>query len=132
MGAGPVWVASRSRSRAAQVADRFGAQAILLAKTHEIAPCAEILINATSASTDEESPDLGRLAASLCLSGCELVVDLNYGRPKNLWDRLALANGARFMDGLSMLAHQAARSFALWWDIQASGEEFMRVLRGES
>jgi shikimate dehydrogenase len=131
-GAGPLWLTSRSPRAARGLAQQFDAEAVSLESVPGLALRAEFVINATSASTDAESPELAALAASLCLSRCGLVMDINYGRGEGFWERLAMASGARFMDGLPMLAHQAARSFALWWEIRVSGEEFARVLRGQS
>jgi len=59
---------------------------------------------------------------------CELVLDLNYGRSNNFWQDMALRNGIRFMDGLSTLANQVRRTFALWTGVQVPSEEFLKVI----
>jgi shikimate dehydrogenase len=55
-------------------------------------------------------------------------MDLNYGRPQNFWRELAGRAGVAFMDGLPMLAAQAALSFGMWTGQEASPEEFLAAL----
>jgi hypothetical protein len=40
----------------------------------------DIVINATSVSAPDESPEMADLVAAMDIKGCELVVDLNYNR----------------------------------------------------
>ena len=61
-------------------------------------------------------------------AGCEFVVDLNYGRRHNFWQTLANRLNARFMDGISSLAFQTRRTFALWTGIQIPPEELQTTL----
>lgn len=89
---------------------------------------APLVINTTAVSDPAESPELAAILAPL--RGCErgLVMDINYGRKDNLWQALALRSGANFLDGLPMLAMQAARSFRLWTRKTVTGHEFLRPL----
>ena len=128
LGVAEIWVASRDLQRAARVAGPFGARALPLEQVQEAASSARILINATSVSSPQDGPELARLLEPLRLPRCTLVVDLNYGREENLWERLAAASGARFVDGIPMLVHQAARSFALWTEIEVSPDEYLAAL----
>ena len=70
-----------------------------------------------------------RLVEKLELRGCELILDLNYGRRRNFWQEKAEREGIRFMDGLSPLAFQARRTLQLWTGIQVPPEEFVNALQ---
>jgi shikimate dehydrogenase len=63
------------------------------------------------------------------VTDCRLVFDLNYGRRANFWQQMAEQKGIHFMDGLSALAFQARRTFALWTGLQVPPEEFIRALK---
>jgi shikimate dehydrogenase len=59
------------------------------------------------------------------------VVDINYRRPDNFFESLARAAGARFRDGLPMLARQARLSFILWTGLSdAPLDPFLEGLSG--
>jgi shikimate dehydrogenase len=88
----------------------------------------ELVVNATSVSSPDEGPNLATLMKDANFDGCELVVDVNYGRVTNFWKHLADRLAAKFMDGLPMLAYQARRSFALWTGMEAPLEEFLEAL----
>jgi shikimate dehydrogenase len=90
---------------------------------------ARIVVNATSVSSPEESEDLCRAVQELRLRGCELVMDLNYGRRRNFWQEKAEREEARFMDGLIPLAFQARRTLQLWTGVQVPPGEFLDALK---
>jgi shikimate dehydrogenase len=69
------------------------------------------------------------LVEKLKLRGCELILDLNYGRRRNFWQEKAEKEGIRFMDGLNPLAYQARRTLQLWTGIQVPPEEFLNALQ---
>ncbi|MEW6671587.1 MAG: shikimate dehydrogenase [Thermodesulfobacteriota bacterium] len=129
--AGSIIVVGRNEAETKRVAVNSGGEAVSLYSLMEQTLSANLIVNATSVSSNEESPELGNLVGSLKLSGCELLMDLNYGRPQNFWQVLAVKNGIPFMDGRSALAHQARRSFALWTGLQVPPEEFLKVLQNE-
>ncbi len=126
--AGRTTVVGRNGDHAARLAAKFGCASMSLDSIPHMDESAALVVNATSASSPDESPQLAGLIRGLQLQGCELVVDLNYGRTHNFWQDLAKSLGATFMDGLPMLAHQAKRSFELWAGISADAGEFMRPL----
>ncbi len=89
---------------------------------------AALIINTTAVSDPAESPELAAVVAGLRARSGGLVMDINYGRKENLWQALAQRSDARFLDGLPMLAMQAARSFRLWTGIPVTGHEFLAPL----
>ena len=120
--------AARNLERARALAHDLGGEAAWLDDIPGLAPEADLLVNAASVSAPEEAPELAELAGGLRLGKCRLVVDVNYGRSRNIWADLARAHGLAFMDGLPMLAQQARLSFRLWTGIDAPAEEFAAPL----
>jgi shikimate dehydrogenase len=88
----------------------------------------EIVINATSVSSKDESPEMAELVGALDLPECKMLVDLNYDRPNNFWKKKAVDKGIQFMDGLMPLAYQARRTFQLWTGLQVPPEEFIAAI----
>jgi shikimate dehydrogenase len=126
--AAAIRVVGRSLEKARGMVGRLGGEPLaaenLAAGPHR----AEIVVNATTVSAPHESPSFAAAIQNLSLQDCQLVLDLNYGRSQNIWRELAERHGARFEDGLSTLAHQAQRSFALWTGIRVEAAEFLKVL----
>jgi shikimate dehydrogenase len=84
------------------------------------------LINATSASSPAESPQLAAWAKTL--RPRRGVFDCNYGRADNFWQALAQRAQIPFQDGLNMLAFQARDSFQLWTGMDMPAEIFKQAL----
>jgi len=91
-----------------------------------------LVVNATSVSSPDEAPELAKLVNRLQLPICEMVIDLNYGRSRNFWQDMAQNKGIPFMDGLSSLANQAKRTFALWTGIDVKPEVVVTAIQGSS
>jgi len=108
--------------------DRFGGEAVPLDELSNRTLAVDIVVNATSVSSPDESSNMAVLLEKFHIKNCELVVDLNYGRNNNLWRNLARRVGSRFMDGLSPLAYQCRRTLALWTGVQVPPEEFLKAL----
>ena len=123
-----VIVAARNLKKAETIADKLGGNCLSLSDLSRQRVSANIIINATSASDYDEADGLVEAIGNLDCSACELLLDLNYGRKKNFWKDLADSKGVRFMDGLSTLAYQAKRTFALWTGIQVAPDEFLKPL----
>lgn len=121
-------VAGRNEERARQIVNRFGGEVKPMNTLPDQLLPVDLIVNATSVSSPEESPELAALVEKLQVPDCELVVDLNYDRPQNFWKDMARHKGIRFMDGLLPLAYQARRTFALWTGIQVPPEEFLKAL----
>jgi len=123
-----LFVVGRNHARAKALAADFGAEPLSLDAFGKSPPAVDLLINATSVSSPDESADLAAWAARLDLPSCSFVVDLNYDRKQNIWLNFADRRGAPFMDGRRPLAHQARRTFALWTGLQVPVEEFLKSL----
>ncbi|MBI5524248.1 MAG: shikimate dehydrogenase [Desulfarculus sp.] len=128
-GAARVTVAGRRLEQARELCGQLGGQAIIMDDLPQAAGQAEIVINASAVSTPGESPQMAALVQALRPGdACRLVMDLNYGRHGNFWQALAGRAGAAFLDGLYMLAAQAALSFNLWTGLEATAQEFYAAL----
>ena len=124
-----VWVAGRNVDRAREIVSQFSGRGVELAMLAKMPLPARIVINATSVSGPDESADLAALVERLELRGCELILDLNYGRRRNFWQERAERDGIRFMDGLAPLAFQARRTLQLWTGLQVPPAEFVNALK---
>lgn len=123
-----VFIAGRSMEKISTIIDRFGGEPILIDELENQTLPVELVVNATSISSTEECPTLAATIESLKLPDCKLILDLNYGRRENFWQKKALQNNTQFIDGLSPLAYQARRTFALWTGIQIPPEEFLSTV----
>lgn len=132
LGAAPLWVAARRPAQARALCAELGGEAIDMEQAASLAAEACLLVNAAAASSPKESPELAAWAQSLNASRLEQVMDINYGRSDNFWAALAQAHGARFSDGLVMLAHQAALSFTRWTGRPVAGARFLAALEGKA
>jgi len=123
-----VLVAGRNPEKTGNIVDCFGGNAIPLYDLENKPLAVNIVVNTTSVSSPDESPEMASLLGRFKVNGCELVLDLNYGRSENIWRELARRNRAQFMDGLSTLAYQSRRTLALWTGIQVPPEEFLKAI----
>lgn len=123
-----VYIAARNEISAQEMADHLGGEAISFDDVSAAPVDVDLIINATSISAEDESPEFAALVSELKLESCDLLLDLNYGREVNIWEQKAAANGVRFMDGLRTLAYQARRTFALWTGVQVEPNEFLTAL----
>jgi len=126
-----IFVAGRDEEKMQQMVKQFGGEARTLSSLEGQQIPVDIVINATSVSSVDESPEMAALVASLEWPVCEMLMDLNYDRPKNFWKKTAEDKGIRFLDGLMPLAYQARRTFALWTGLQVPAEEFIAALEGK-
>jgi shikimate dehydrogenase len=123
-----IFVAGRNKNKTSEIVHRFGGEALRLDELEDQTLSVNIVVNTTSVSSPDESPEMKILLDKLKIKDCELVVDLNYGRSENFWQDMARRIGARFMDGLPSLAYQSRRTLALWTGIQVPPEEFIKAL----
>jgi len=123
-----VFVSGRNPEKIRNIVDCFGGKSIRLYDLENKLLAVNIVVNATSVSSPEDSPEMASLLESFEVKGCELVIDLNYGRSDNFWRDLARRKRVPFMDGLSTLAYQSRRSLTLWTGIQAPPDEFLKAI----
>ncbi len=123
-----IYVTGRNPVKIESLVNRFGGTAIPLSELVLRIPKVDIIVNATSVSSAIESSELADLLERLEPVGCEMIMDLNYDRPENIWERLARRKKIRFIDGFLPLAYQARRTFALWTGMQVPPEEFLKAV----
>ncbi len=122
-----VTIVGRSADRLGMMVNKFGGRAVHLNAIGTYPVTADIIVNATSVSSPEESPEFAQIVRRAELRNCELVIDLNYGREKNFWAQLAESNNITFIDGLVPLSHSARRNFKLWTRIDVDYREFRQA-----
>jgi len=123
-----VVVAGRDNEKTCRLAGHFSCTPRMLKDLSDIPLNVDLIVNASSISSRDESSELTGIVGSLKSNGCQLVFDLNYGHRENIWQSLAEKSGIRFMDGLSTLAYQARRTFLLWTGQEVPQEEFLKAL----
>jgi len=123
-----IFIVSRSEARARQVAVRASGEFMVLDELLEHDIPIDLLINASTVSSREESPEFSDIAEKLALPQCELIFDLNYGRKQNFWQEKAQKNGIMFRDGLLTLIHQAKNTLALWTGLDIETSAFKKAL----
>ncbi|MBF0450274.1 MAG: shikimate dehydrogenase [Candidatus Magnetomorum sp.] len=123
-----VYVAGRDTQKTSVLAKDMSVQPVSLYDVNLKALCPDIIINATSISSPEESKELAVFIQQLSMYSVSHVIDINYGRKTNIWQNLSQRLGATFMDGRNMLAAQAARSFYIWTANRVNISEYMSVL----
>jgi len=123
-------IAGRSEARARQVAVRSSGEFLLANELLDHDIPINLLINATTVSSPEESSEYADIAKNLKLPQCELIFDLNYGRKHNFWQKKAQANNIMFRDGLLNLIHQAKNTLSLWTGLDIETKEFKKALEG--
>ncbi len=130
--ANPILVTGRSQSKINAIVKQIGGEAAALNTLPDRLLSVNLVVNATSVSSPDEAPELAELVNRLQLPNCEMVIDLNYGRSRNLWQDMAQSKGIPFMDGLSSLANQAKRTFALWTGIDVKPEVVVTAIQDSS
>lgn len=128
LNAHPVFVTGRSVEKIRKLVGRIGGKALTFDSVSNQPVTANLVVNATSVSSNDESPELAALVSNLRITGCELILDLNYGRRQNFWQDRARTKNIRFMDGLPSLAYQARRTFALWTGVSVKPDVFLKAL----
>ncbi|MBT8046897.1 MAG: shikimate dehydrogenase [Xanthomonadales bacterium] len=128
--AGPdiVFIANRTRDRAAEVVDAHSGLGVMRIGTNQdLASCEpfDLIINATSLGHDGDAPAL----EPAWLKPDGLCYDMNYGGAADPLRRLCQEKGIRYSDGLGMLVGQAALSFTLWTGMTPDAQAVLEILR---
>lgn len=119
-GASSVVVANRTLATAERLVSLVGgtSSACSLADASPVLSAADLIVNATSVGMDSTADADVPFDPSLVHDG-QMVVDIVYRPLETPLLRLAAERGARAVNGVPMLAHQAARQFEIWTGIAA-------------
>jgi shikimate dehydrogenase len=109
-GAHVVVAARRPEAAAEAAALAPGARAVTLDEVATELPASDVVVNATSLGMRREPPPFDPSA----LHAGQVVFDTIYSPPETPLLAAARERGARALNGLGMLVHQAARSFTLF------------------
>ncbi len=123
-----VTVFARDTSRAAGVAEEFGAAIEELTGSPSLLKGQDIVINATPLGTKGESEGVSPVSADQ-LSGASLAYDLVYNPAATRFLKEAELAGVRTLGGLDMLVAQGAQQFRLWLDDAAPEEAMAAAVR---
>jgi len=123
-----VLITGRNEERVGHIANCIGGEPKPLDSLADGPVSANIVINATSVSSDDEAPDLAELVKNLELRDCELLIDLNYGRAQSFWQDMAISGDIPFIDGYPSLVNQARRTFSLWTGADVRAEVFLKAI----
>ncbi len=116
-GAASVVLANRSRDRAAALAAAIGDSRLSVGAwpvTPEAVAGCDLLVNATSLGMKGQPPLELALPARM---DAQIVSDIVYAPLETALLAAARARGARAVDGLGMLLHQAAFAFGHWFGV---------------
>jgi len=110
-----VWVLNRTLDRARQLVDELGRGRATAGQLGDTGPVQEagLLINCSSVGLAPDV-DVSPMGDGTGLHQDMVVVDIVYKPLRTRLLQQADAAGARTVDGLGMLVHQAARAFQLW------------------
>ncbi len=123
-----VVIANRTVEKAEQLAAAFADLGPVSASGFDwLEESVDLIINATSASLSGELPPI---SASLIEPGRTVCYDMMYGKEPTTFCRWASEQGAVLvLDGLGMLAEQAAEAFYLWRGVRPDSAPVLAELR---
>ena len=123
-----VTIANRTVEKAEVLAELFSDLGPVAASGYDwLREPVDLIINATSASLNGELPPI---ASSLIEPGKTLCYDMMYGKEPTPFCRWATDHGAaKVLDGLGMLAEQAAEAFYIWRGVRPDTGPVLDELR---
>jgi shikimate dehydrogenase len=131
MGIATTYLANRTEQRAHDLVASLGISSIQVLTLDMIEPVLDevgLVVNATSLGWHDDASPVDPAAFSL-LQPDSIAVDLTYRDTAFL--RAARAAKLTAIDGLGMLIHQGARSFALWTGVEPPVETMRRAVLSE-
>jgi shikimate dehydrogenase len=121
-------IANRTAAKAAELAGEFAPFGKILAcNLNALQDVFDVVVNATSASLQEDLPAL----PSSVFGTRTLAYDMMYGQQATVFMRFAAQCGATTRDGLGMLVEQAAEAFLLWRGLRPDTAPVYEALRGQ-
>lgn len=130
-GAPEVRISNRTRHRADNLRDQFGAKVTVVdwAKVNDALDGAATVVNSTSLGMVGQPPLKVRISAA---PRSALVTDLVYNPIQTELLEDAIGRGMRVVDGVGMLLHQAVPGFEAWFDVRPEVDRDLRhaVLNG--
>lgn len=120
-------VCNRTVSKAEALSDLFANHGSISACSFEaVAGQFDVVINGTSASLSGNLPAV----SNEIFTADTVVYDMMYGKEETVFNAWARESGAgRQIDGLGMLAEQAAEAFRIWRGIRPETAEILEELR---
>ncbi|MFZ6770246.1 shikimate dehydrogenase [Undibacterium sp. Di26W] len=91
----------------------------------DIDQAADVIVNATSASLNDDVPPL----SPALFTDTTLAYDMMYAAAPTSFLRFAASHGAQCRDGLGMLVEQAAEAFALWRGVRPPSDVVLAEMR---
>ncbi|WP_186441241.1 shikimate dehydrogenase family protein [Desulfamplus magnetovallimortis] len=121
-------ISGRTARRVENIVNKIGGKATTLDSIAQTPSSANIVINTTPVSSPDDSPEFTRFLQEQKFKDCELILDLNYGRKNNIWEKKAKELKVPFIDGLRPLAHAARRTMLLWTRVDVEPSEFLKAI----
>ena len=118
-------IANRTPGRADEIARAFPETAVSARYDDLEGEAFDIVINATSASVQDEAVPI----PNAVFRGALLAYDMMYGKATTFLAAAEAHGTRRFSDGLGMLVEQAAESFFLWRGVRPSTASVIAALR---
>jgi shikimate dehydrogenase len=134
-GAADVAVVNRTPERAAEVAALAGSRGRVAETDEADVAQAELVVNATPvgmAGSATGPDDEGWLVPPGLLHQGQVVADLVYAPRPTRWLAAAADAGARTVDGLGMLVHQAAAQLELWTGMDPPADAMWRAVESRA
>lgn len=133
LAAGPecIEIANRHAPRALELAEEFDLLGTVVGSTFEdiSGRVFDLVINATSASLQEEIPPIPRGA----IGPATLCYDMAYGKGDTAFTRWARSIGARRAEtGWGMLVEQAAEAFLLWRGMKPDTKPVLEAVKAQA
>ncbi|QJE02054.1 shikimate dehydrogenase [Massilia forsythiae] len=128
-GAASLTIANRTAAKATELAAAFAAHGTVLARDFDALDGGfDVVINATSASMDDQLPPIG---PAVFVPG-SLAYDMMYGSRPTVFLRFAAGHGIATRDGLGMLVEQAAEAFQWWRAVRPDTAPVYAALRAQT
>jgi shikimate dehydrogenase len=125
-----ILITNRTGERAERLAERVGGKAVPWEEAGEAAATVELIVHATSMGLSGEDPLLNAAQIGAAAeASCKWLLDLVYTPGETQLVALAREAGMTAADGLSMLVHQGAEAYRLFWGADAPVDVMVNAAR---